>query len=512
MPATPLMSVDLPAPLSPTSAVTSPRYASKSTSCRTCTAPKLLFTARSDRIGCSSPTGGAVAVALGIVMLPLLPRGGLPSWRDYPTWNGGPVRAGPGPRRGSGDGCGLAGRGVLRGADVRGLLEAVVADVLDVVLEDRHRGLQRGRDVLLQHGVLDRAVDDAGRVLVLDQGDGQRGGGVRLLLDGLVDGHALLAGEDRLQAGHRRVLAGHRHLAGEVVALEPGDDAARHRVVRGDDAVDLAAVLRVDLLEGGAGHGGVPLAGLVTDQLVLAGVDRRLQRLLVALLEQRRVVVGRVAVDEDDVGAGLACVGQALLQALAHQLADRYVVERDVVRRAAAQGEAVVVDRLDAGLLRLLEARGAGVAVQVHDHQHVDAAVDHAVADGAELGLVTIRVLDVGLQARLVERRLEQRAVVGLPARRGRGVRKDHADLPARAAAPAAARAAARAVVVAPTGGKQECGRGERRRGHRVTLAHGSGSFPGSWSACTRKQGPGPGAWSHRPRGRLGAHRHRACL
>jgi hypothetical protein len=32
-----------------------------------------LFTARSDRIGCSSPTGGAVAVALGIVMLHLFP-------------------------------------------------------------------------------------------------------------------------------------------------------------------------------------------------------------------------------------------------------------------------------------------------------------------------------------------------------------------------------------------------------------------------------------------------------
>jgi hypothetical protein len=370
-------------------------------------------------------------------MLNLFPEAKFWSWRDYPTRNGGPVRTGPGPRR---------------GADVRGLLEAVVDDVLDVVLEDRHRGLQRGLDVLVQDGVLDRAVDELGRVLVLDQCDGQRGGGVRLLLDGLVDGHALLAGEDRLQAGHRGVLAGDRHLAGEVVGLEPGDDAAGHRVVGGDDAVDLAAVLRVDLLEGGAGHGGVPLTGLVADQLVLAGVDRRLERLGVALLEQRRVVVGRVAVDEDDVGRGLARVGQALLQALAHQLADRHVVERHVVGGAAAQGQAVVVDGLDAGGLRLLQARRAGVAVQVDDHQHVHAAVDHAVADRAELRLVAVRVLDVGLQARILERGIEQWPVVGLPARRGRGVGKDHADLPARTAAPAA-RAAARAAVVASTGG-----------------------------------------------------------
>src|SRR3954451_2692811 len=162
----PLIRVDLPAPLSPTSALTWPGYASKSTSCRTCTAPKLLFTPRSDRIGCSSPTGGAVAVALGIVML-TLPEADFRSWRDYPTRNGGPVRAGPGPRGGSGDTGRLAGRGELRGADVRGLLEAVVDDVLHVGLEDRHRGLQRGRDVLVEDGVLDRAVDDAGRVLVL---------------------------------------------------------------------------------------------------------------------------------------------------------------------------------------------------------------------------------------------------------------------------------------------------------------------------------------------------------
>src|SRR2546429_9777597 len=51
MPPTHLTSVDFPAPLSPTSAVTSPAYTVKSTSRRTCTAPKLLLIPRSSSRG-----------------------------------------------------------------------------------------------------------------------------------------------------------------------------------------------------------------------------------------------------------------------------------------------------------------------------------------------------------------------------------------------------------------------------------------------------------------------------
>src|SRR5918998_1504613 len=51
IPAMHLTSVDLPAPLSPTRAVTSPRRTVRSTSCSTCTGPKLLLTALSSRIG-----------------------------------------------------------------------------------------------------------------------------------------------------------------------------------------------------------------------------------------------------------------------------------------------------------------------------------------------------------------------------------------------------------------------------------------------------------------------------
>src|SRR4051812_1802915 len=56
MPAMHFTNVDLPAPLSPTRAVTSPGYTAKSTSWRTWTAPKLLFSPSTRRIGSLTQT------------------------------------------------------------------------------------------------------------------------------------------------------------------------------------------------------------------------------------------------------------------------------------------------------------------------------------------------------------------------------------------------------------------------------------------------------------------------
>src|ERR671923_2332787 len=58
MPATVLISVDLPAPLSPTSAITSPRRTSKSTSVSACTDPNDFEMPRSWRIGVSLTVSG----------------------------------------------------------------------------------------------------------------------------------------------------------------------------------------------------------------------------------------------------------------------------------------------------------------------------------------------------------------------------------------------------------------------------------------------------------------------
>ena len=74
---------------------------------------------------------------------------------------------------------------------------------------------QHGRAPRAALGVLDGAFVVA--LLALGEGDGELGRGVGLLLDRLVDGHALVAREDVLQALHGGVLAGDRDLAVEVL-------------------------------------------------------------------------------------------------------------------------------------------------------------------------------------------------------------------------------------------------------------------------------------------------------
>src|SRR5437764_914003 len=58
MPATDLISVDFPAPLSPTSAITSPSRTSKSTSARAWTEPNDFEIPRSSRIGAAALMAG----------------------------------------------------------------------------------------------------------------------------------------------------------------------------------------------------------------------------------------------------------------------------------------------------------------------------------------------------------------------------------------------------------------------------------------------------------------------
>ena len=77
-------------------------------------------------------------------------------------------------------------------------------------------------------------------LLAVDQGDRGVGERAGLLLGGLVDRHALGAGEDVLQTLDGGVLAGDRDLAGLAVLLEDGDGRAAEAVVGGEHAVDLA--------------------------------------------------------------------------------------------------------------------------------------------------------------------------------------------------------------------------------------------------------------------------------
>src|SRR5690349_9842737 len=127
-----LTRVDLPAPLSPTSATTSPAWTSKSMSLRACTAPKRLETPASESTDVVGGERVAVIVVLWWVGCRVHPwPGGLPCGGPPGLGHGGP----------SAQACRRAGRGESPGADV--------GDLVDVVLDD---------------GVLDRVLGDGDRV------------------------------------------------------------------------------------------------------------------------------------------------------------------------------------------------------------------------------------------------------------------------------------------------------------------------------------------------------------
>src|SRR5918911_4999857 len=154
MPATHLISVDLPAPLSPTSAITSPARTSKSASRSACTAPKCLETSR------SSSVGWAVAFT-----------------RPGFYHGGGAPSEAPPPRFGL-----LAVLPVDAVADLAALQEAVLEQLLVVRLRDPQRSEQdrlRPADLAVR---LDRAA--------LDDVDRRLRRGVRLEPHRLVDGAA----------------------------------------------------------------------------------------------------------------------------------------------------------------------------------------------------------------------------------------------------------------------------------------------------------------------------------
>src|SRR6266496_494104 len=226
MPATLLISVDLPAPLSPTSAITSPSRTSKSTSRSASTDPKLLETP------CSSSVGGEVAFTGGFYH-----GGGTP--RSTSTMK---VFL-------------LAVLRVLTDADLAPLQEPFREEKLVVRLRDPNR-LQQDRLRAADLGI------DALHRLALDDRDRGGCGRVRLLADRLVDRAGLPAGEDELDAGRRRVLAGERDLA-EPVRLQRGDHGTGEPVVRGEDAVDLVGVLSKHLVEDRAGLRRAPVGVLV---------------------------------------------------------------------------------------------------------------------------------------------------------------------------------------------------------------------------------------------------------
>ena len=200
----------------------------KSTSCSTCTAPKLLLTPRSSSSGCA------------IVALPSaesVVRG-----TEDDAGPGGPARASR-PLRGRPDRDQEMPASVHRSANspvhtsaafwppssMTSLTLSLVIDCGSSRIEGTSRSPSESSTCAGGLGLL--AVGQR------DGGVGQRAG---LPLGGLVDRHALVAGEDVLQALDGGVLAGDRDLAGLAVALEDADGRAAETVVGREHAVDLA--------------------------------------------------------------------------------------------------------------------------------------------------------------------------------------------------------------------------------------------------------------------------------
>src|SRR6266487_4831158 len=280
MPATHLIKVDLPAPLSPTSAMTSPSRTSKSTSASACTDPNDFEMPRSWRIGVS---------LTGV---------GFPTTKPVGT----PARAPPPVSP------------VWLLAELRELADAHVALLQELVLEEPRVVGLRDRDDrnldgrLLLAAVLAEPVDP-GHLLVLQQRDGRLSSCVGLEGHVFVDGHRLPARDDVLYALHSRVLSRQRDRL-ELLRLQRGNHSAGDAVVRRDGAVDLVARLEQHLLEDGLRVRRQPERHELLRALgQLAALEERIQNGIVSALEPECVLIRRAAPELGDDGLRLPLQG-----------------------------------------------------------------------------------------------------------------------------------------------------------------------------------------------------------
>src|SRR5215213_1446055 len=468
MPAIVLTSVDLPAPLSPTRATTSPGRTSKSTSWSACTGPKLLLTPFSESTG---------VLPLSFIWL-------LPRMRTGAPRSGRPHSLPPGLL----DAGRLAAGRVLAGADLVHRPELILDDrVLDLVLRDRH-GRQEDRRHLL------RAVVDLGvrrrRVLALGERHGELRRRLGLGLDRLVDGHVLLVHEDPLDRGELGVLPGRRpRLRVDAGRLHGRDRGAAGAVVGGIDAHEAVLADRGDrLLHLLLGLVRAPVGRVVLlRDLVAASVDHAVR----ALLEQLRVVVGGGAVDHDDGALG-AILLELADQGVTLELADLLVVERDVVVDVGVRDQPVVADDRDLRLLRPVHDRAGGRCVHRVEHEHLRALRDRRLGLLLLLRriLVRVRVEDLAVRAEFLCLLLEVGPVLRLVAG-GLRLGEEQRDRAATTAAVAttAASAAATVVVVAACR-ERHCAHECREDGEEPEPAHVTSSY--LVAVCRLTAGAGP--------------------
>src|SRR5215211_2288055 len=405
-----LISVDLPAPLSPTSAMTSPERTSKSTSVSASTWPKLFETLRASSVGAVSSVGVGVVSATASVTSARPPWGG-----------GGAHRSAP-----AGWLVLLAVLLELAATDVA-LLQIPVEEDLVVLLVDVLRRVDvRGRLLgLVRHRPRRPRLVAGQERLCRPDGLGGEQTGV------LPHRHRLPAGDDVLHALLRRVLTGERDRL-QLLRLQRRDDGAGEAVVRGCDRVDLVSGPDEHLLEDRPCLLVVPAGDeLVRTLLEGAVLEQRVEDRVVPALEQIRVVVGRAAVQpgDDRVLAVLPVRLQALDHALALQNADLLALERDVDVADAADDLAVVLDDLCALRLRRLLDRERGAEVERDEHDDLGAVREALVGLRALLLSVTVGVGDRVGDPCLLGSSHECRTVLRLPADRCLRVGEQETDV-----------------------------------------------------------------------------------
>src|SRR5436190_17160876 len=386
MPATVLTRVDLPAPLSPTSAMTSTARTSKSTSASAWTDPNDFEILRSSKVGVS-------------VTVP----------RFLPQRSGEGAQEAPPPLDAV-----LALLAVLRelaDADVALLEELVLEEPGVVRLRNRDdRDLNGG---LLLAAVLAEPVDP-GHLLVMQQRDGRLGSSIGLVRHVLVDGHRLPARDDVLHALHGRVLSRKSDWL-QLLRLQGSDHSAGDAVVRSDGAVDLVARRQQHLLEDGLRVRREPERHeLLRAFRQLAALEQRVQNRVVPALEPERVLIGRAAPELGN--NGLRLVLESVDDALGLGRADCLAVEADVDLGDAAHDLAVVVDRRAPCLRELLLDRNRRALGDVGDDGNLRVARQTRIRLRDHLLRIVQRVRDRVGHLRLLQGLGEVRCVELLPA------------------------------------------------------------------------------------------------
>src|SRR3984957_10996101 len=381
-PARILTSVDLPAPLSPTNATTSPARTSSSMSVSPAPAPKRLETSRRLRTG-SGVAAGAWEVSL--IGWPLEdPFAQEFAARTARPWEeeAGRTRLTPPLRRNAEF---LAAVGVGARAEDGRRQQLLVDDLgLQVLGGDDRRGEElRGRVIESRFGL---------RGFARQQLDRDIGGGSRDDFAGLGDGVVLVARDDQLQSRDCRVVAGDGRHRVDARRLERRDRAAALAVVRRDDAEDLRAEAG-DLAAGPSLSfrrrpiGGVEFGEDRVARIAEAFVD--------ALFDEAGRRVGGRAVDLENAARGR--IGLRRLQMRDERIGDRLADALGVgggVKVGLPLGDRTVVgDDLHALVVRESDQRRGGGGIDRVEHDDLRALGDDRVELLLLLGGVRVGVL-----------------------------------------------------------------------------------------------------------------------